>query len=75
MVEQALVERSESVPVRDFDRIARIIDRRLIMLVLGVSADEIKELPLRGLDGRPWIVGSTIEVTLLLEKGASLKPG
>ena len=74
MVEQALVERSESVPVRDFDRIARTIDRRLIMLVLGVSADEIKELPLRGLDGRPWIDGSTIEVTLLLEKNASLTP-
>ncbi|MBQ72708.1 MAG: hypothetical protein CMJ67_07350 [Planctomycetaceae bacterium] len=63
-----------SQPVRDFNRIARTIDRRLLMLFLGTKASDIKGIPVRGLDGRPWIDGSTIEVTILLEKDASLSP-
>ena len=42
------------------------------MLFLGTKASDIKGIPVRGQDGRPWIDGSTIEVTILLEKDASL---
>lgn len=72
-VEGSLAQ-SAPKPIRDFNRIARIIDRRLLMLVLGVRADDIKGIPARGLDGRPWIDGSTIEVTILFEKNASISP-
>ena len=74
VVVEGSLEQSAFEPVRDFNRIARTIDRRLLMLVLGVRADDIKGIPARGLDGRPWIDGSTIEVTILLEKDASLSP-
>ena len=66
------VEQAEPEPVRDFNRIARTIDRRLLMLFLGIKAGDITGIPVRGLDGRPWRDGSTIEVTILLEKDASL---
>ena len=71
---ESRVDTPAATPVRDFDRIARTIDRRLLMLVLGVGAEDIKGIPGRGLDGRPWIDGATIEVTILLEKDASFSP-
>ena len=72
VVVEGSLEQSAPEPVRDFNRIARTIDRRLLMLILGVRTDDIEGIPTKGLDGRPWIDGSTIEVTILLDKDASL---
>ena len=57
---------SPSGSMRDLDRIARTIDRRLILLALGAPASTLKGIPSFGLDGRSWIDESTVEITILL---------
>lgn len=59
---------------RDLDRIARTIDRRLLLLALGAAAEDVKGIPTRGLDGRPWIDESTVEVTILFSSDGRLAP-
>lgn len=59
---------------RDLDRIARTIDRRLLLLALGAASEDVNGIPTRGLDGRPWINESTVEVTILFSSDGSLAP-
>jgi hypothetical protein len=59
---------------RDLDRIARTIGRRLLLLALGAASEDVNGIPTRGLDGRPWINESTVEVTILFSSDGSLAP-
>ena len=69
--ESAVVD-SPSGSMRDLDRIARTIDRQLILLTLGAPVSALNGIPTLGLDGRPWIDDSTVEVTILLASDVML---
>jgi hypothetical protein len=58
-------------PTMDLDKIWRTLDRPLLMLALGAQPDEVKGLPLKGLDGKPYVFEATVEVTLLIDRSAS----
>jgi hypothetical protein len=51
----------------DFEGIWRRLDRRLLLLAFGVDPDEIAGLPRIGVDGRPWLDGDTVEISLLVD--------
>ncbi|MFM1832766.1 MAG: hypothetical protein RLZZ461_1082, partial [Planctomycetota bacterium] len=51
---------------RDLDRLIRTLDRRLLMIALGATIDEVPGLDGRGLDGRPLVDDGTVAVTMLV---------
>ena len=51
----------------DFEGIWRRLDRRLLLLAFGVEPDEVAGLPRIGVDGRPWLDGDTVEISLLVD--------
>ena len=55
----------DSSPTIDLDRIWRTLERSLLMLYLGATPEEIKTLPKKGLDGKPYLNKGTVEVTVL----------
>ncbi len=52
----------------DFEGIWRRLDRRLLLLAFGVEPDEVTGLPRTGLNGRPWLIDGTVEISLLVDK-------
>ncbi|MCH2160375.1 MAG: VIT and VWA domain-containing protein [Phycisphaerales bacterium] len=49
----------------DLDRIWRTLDRSLLLLALGAEPKDIKALPNKGVDGKPFVFEGTVEVTVL----------
>ena len=65
----AVVEAIETPDRRDdFEGIWRRLDRRLLLLAFGVEPDEVTGLPRTGLNGRPWLIDGTVEISLLVDK-------
>jgi hypothetical protein len=58
---------SPPTPTHDLDRLIRTLDRRLLMLALGATIDEVAGLDGRGLDGRPLVDDGVVEVTMLVK--------
>jgi len=54
-------------PTRDLARLVRTLDRRLLLLGLGATLDEVSGLDGPGLDGRPLVDDGTVEVTMLVK--------